>query len=90
MDPQNIIDGRVTNAEVLRCIGKEREIVNTVKGRKLEYLGQILRGKKYELLQLRILGKIQGKRSIGSWLRNLKLMVAKPKIVVRMHFQTNF
>lgn len=67
---------RVTNEEVIRGMGKEREIMNIIKARKLEYLGHIMRGEKYHLLQVIIQGKIQGKRSIGrrrhSWLKNLR------------------
>ena len=67
---------RVTNEEVLRRMGVSCEIVNTIKRRKLEYLGHIMRGPKYALLQLIVQGKISGKRSIGrrraSWLKNLR------------------
>lgn len=35
---------RVTNVEILRRMGKERELINTIKGRKLQYLGHITRG----------------------------------------------
>ena len=67
---------RVSNAEVLDRMQKECEIINTMKRRKLQYLGHIMRGQKYTLLQLIVQGKISGKRSIGrrrvSWLRNLR------------------
>uniref|UniRef100_A0A8D9DVR2 Craniofacial development protein 2 n=1 Tax=Cacopsylla melanoneura TaxID=428564 RepID=A0A8D9DVR2_9HEMI len=67
---------RVTNVNVLRRMGKEVEIINEVKKRKLTYLGHIMRGPKYEILHLIIQGKIMGKRSVGrrriSWLRNLR------------------
>ncbi|CAG9836622.1 unnamed protein product, partial [Diabrotica balteata] len=43
---------------------------------KLEYLGHIMRGEKYELLRNIMQGKIKGRRSVGrrkiSWLRNLR------------------
>ncbi|VEN38199.1 unnamed protein product [Callosobruchus maculatus] len=45
-----------------RRTGREKEIVDIIKKRKLEYLGHIMRGKKYELLQLIVEGKVQGKR----------------------------
>uniref|UniRef100_A0A8D8WNS4 Craniofacial development protein 2 n=2 Tax=Cacopsylla melanoneura TaxID=428564 RepID=A0A8D8WNS4_9HEMI len=67
---------RVTNVEVLRRMGKQVEILEEVKKRKLTYLGHIMRGPKYKILHLIIQGKIVGKRSVGrrriSWLRNLR------------------
>lgn len=67
---------RVTNTEVLRRIGKEREMENTIKERKLQYFGHVMRGERYSILRLIIQGKIEGKRSIGrrrvSWLGNLR------------------
>jgi len=67
---------KVTNTEVLRIIGKELEMMNTIKCRKLQYFGHMLRGEKYQCLQLIILGKICWKRSKGrprtSWLQNLR------------------
>lgn len=67
---------RITNAEVLNRMRKECEIIDTIKKRKLQYLGHIMRGQKYTLLQLIVQGKISGKRSIGrrrvSWLKNLR------------------
>lgn len=66
----------VTNVEVLRRMEKGVEILHEVKKRKLQYLGHIMRGQRYEILQLIIQGKIVGKRSVGrrriSWLRNLR------------------
>ena len=63
----------VTNNEVMRRVNKELEIVETIKTRKLQYLGHFMRGDRYTMLQLIIQGKIQGKRSVGrrriSWLR---------------------
>lgn len=65
-----------TNVEVLREMGKERELITSIKARKLQYLGHIMRGNKYELMRVIMQGKIKGKRSIGrrrlSWLRNLR------------------
>lgn len=68
---------RITNDAVLRRMGKEREIVNNVKKRKLEYLGHVMRNEqRYNLLQLILQGKIFGKRGPGrrriSWLQNLR------------------
>jgi hypothetical protein len=58
-------------------MNKELEIMKTIKSRKLQYLGHIMRHpEKYNLLQLIIQGKIVGKRSRGrpkiSWLDNLQ------------------
>uniref|UniRef100_A0A8D8QZA6 Uncharacterized protein n=1 Tax=Cacopsylla melanoneura TaxID=428564 RepID=A0A8D8QZA6_9HEMI len=57
-------------------MGKQVEILEEVKKRKLTYLGHIMRGPKYKILHLIIQGKIVGKRSVGrrriSWLRNLR------------------
>lgn len=67
---------RVSNIEVTRRVENEPEILITIKKRKLEYLGHVMRGQKYALLQLIIQGRIRGKRSVGrrrlSWLRNLR------------------
>jgi hypothetical protein len=51
-------------------MGKDREVLRSIKTRKLQYLGHIMRGQKYSVPQLVIQGKINGKRSI-SWLKNL-------------------
>lgn len=66
----------LSNDEVLRRARVERQIMITVKCRKIAYLGHILRGEKYHLLQLIMKGKIEGKRGVGrrqiSWLRNIR------------------
>ncbi|CAG9837806.1 unnamed protein product [Diabrotica balteata] len=67
---------RVTNQDVLLKMGKECEVIRTIRTKQLEYLGHIMRGEKYYLLRLTIQGKISGKRNVGrrriSWLRNLR------------------
>lgn len=68
---------RISNMEVLNRIGQEEgELTKMIKKRKLEYLGHIMRGNRYSILQLILNGKIEGKRGIGrkkySWLRNLR------------------
>jgi len=67
---------KVTNEAVLQRINKERELLTTIKKRKSAYFGHIMRADKYEVLQLIIQGKIEGKRGIGrkkcSWLRNIR------------------
>ncbi|KMQ95932.1 endonuclease-reverse transcriptase [Lasius niger] len=67
----------MTNAEVLQRIGQEKEILNTIKQRKLEYFGHVMRNKeRYRILQLVIEGRIFEKKSPGrrviSWLGNLR------------------
>lgn len=67
----------MTNAEVLQRIDQEKEILNTIKQRKLEYFGYVIRNEeRYRILQLVMQGRIFGKRGPGrrriSWLRNLK------------------
>lgn len=52
--------------KVLRRVGRKNEVLNTVKRGKLEYVVHIMRNSKYDLLQLIILGIIQGKKSVGS------------------------
>lgn len=67
---------RITNNNVLQRMGKQKELLNTIKERKLQYLGHVMRGERYELLRLIIEGKVQGKRSVGrrqnSWLKDLR------------------
>lgn len=67
---------KVTNDEVLQRMSKQRELLNTIKERKMQYLGHVLRGERYELLRLIIEGKVQGRRSVGrrqnSWLKDLR------------------
>jgi hypothetical protein len=66
----------MSNVEVTRMIGNGAEILLTIKRRKLEYLGHVMRGQKYALLQLIMQGKIRGKRNVGRrrifWLKNLR------------------
>jgi len=65
-----------TNEAVLNRASAVHELLITVKCRKVSYLGQILRGDRYHLLQLIMKGKIEGRRGVGrrqtSWLRNLR------------------
>jgi len=65
----------VSNNSVLERAHTGREI-DTVKKRKVSYLGHTFRGSKYELLRLILMGKIEGKRGPGrkqhSWLRNIR------------------
>ena len=68
---------RVTNEEILRRMGKAKEVLATVKRRKLQYLGHIMRHEERYQLPICILqGKILGARGRGrrriSWLRNLR------------------
>uniref|UniRef100_A0A8D8RKM6 Uncharacterized protein n=1 Tax=Cacopsylla melanoneura TaxID=428564 RepID=A0A8D8RKM6_9HEMI len=67
---------RVTNEEVLRRMNKDREVMITIKVRKLQYFGHIMRNEsRYTLLQAILQGKIFGKRGPGRrtpWLKNLR------------------
>uniref|UniRef100_A0A8D8Y176 Craniofacial development protein 2 n=3 Tax=Cacopsylla melanoneura TaxID=428564 RepID=A0A8D8Y176_9HEMI len=73
---------KVTNVTVLQRMKKTKELLNTVKCRKLQYLGHIMRNPaRYELLQLILQGKIDSKREPGrrriSWLANLRTWFGK-------------
>ncbi|XP_045485783.1 uncharacterized protein LOC123689499 [Pieris rapae] len=67
---------KVTNEEVLRRVVMGKKLMRNIKQRKVAYLGHVLRHDRYHLLQLIIMGKIQGKRRVGrrkkSWLRNVR------------------
>jgi len=66
----------VTNKDVLKRMNTERNLLYTVKKRKLMYFGHVMRNEKYRLLHLIIQGRIEGRRTPGrrrtSWLANLK------------------
>lgn len=66
----------ITNEEVLRRMNRDRELMGLVKRKKASYFGHIFRHQRYELLQLIMEGKIEGRRGLGrkkfSWLRNLR------------------
>lgn len=51
----------MTDEEVLH-IAKRCELPQTIKQRKISYLGDILRGNKYEVLALILMSKIEGRR----------------------------
>jgi hypothetical protein len=68
---------RISNQRVLEKMGKQKELLNTIKARKLEYIGHIMRNnQRYNTLQLILQGKIEGKISVGrrriSWMKNLR------------------
>ena len=67
---------RVPNRDVLKRSNTQWELLNTIKCRKISYLGHIVRCSKYRLLQLILKGKIKGRRGPGrkhhSWLRNIR------------------
>lgn len=54
-----------TNVQVLRRMGKQKEISFTIKKRNLKYFGHIMRHDKYRILQLITQGKIESKRGPG-------------------------
>ena len=67
----------ITNVEVLRKMRKERVVIKTVKIRKLQYQGHLMRNEqRFYLLQSILQGQVLGKRGVGrpriSWLRNLR------------------
>ncbi|KAI5754908.1 hypothetical protein M8J77_012531 [Diaphorina citri] len=67
---------RITNEEVLRRMSKNKEIAFTIKKRKLQYFGHIVRNPvKYHQLLTVLQGEIAGKRKRGrprtSWIQNL-------------------
>ncbi|CAH2233818.1 jg22499 [Pararge aegeria aegeria] len=56
---------KVFNEEVLRRVNQRRELLHTIKIRKVAYLGHLLSHEKYELLQLIMIGKVAGGRGVG-------------------------
>lgn len=84
---------RVTNAEVLRRMAKDLELITTIKKRKASYLGHIFRNDKYGLLQLIMEGKIEGRRGLGrkkkSWLKNLREWFQIPEASNIIHAAQN-
>jgi len=49
----------ITNQKALERMGKEKELLTTVKARKVEYTGHIKRNiQRYKILQLILQGKI--------------------------------
>ena len=68
----------IPNEEVLQRVGKQQEIAFTVKRRKLEYFGHLMRHNKYRLQQLILQGRVGVRRSRGK----KELVVAKPAAMV--------
>ena len=72
---------RVTNAKVLQRMSKSKELLDTMKERKVQNLGHVMRGEKYEVLRIVLEGKIKGKRLIGrrqnSWLKDIRRWLGK-------------
>lgn len=66
----------VPNIEVLRRMNLDRQLLKTVKNRKISYLGHLMRNDKYKFIQTILKGKIEGKRARGrrelSWLKNIQ------------------
>ncbi|CAG9837970.1 unnamed protein product [Diabrotica balteata] len=67
---------KIRNSTILERLSKTTEIIKSIKQRKLEYFGHVMRGPEYRLLQNIMQGKIAGKHSPGrrktSWLKNLR------------------
>ena len=55
----------ITNMDVLRRVNIERELLTNNKIIKTAYFGHFIRDQKYQLVQLIIKGKIEGKRGKG-------------------------
>ncbi|CAG9830473.1 unnamed protein product [Diabrotica balteata] len=55
---------------------EDRKRQKILKETKLQYLGHVIRGERYNILRLIIQGKIEGRRSVTrrrvSWLKNLR------------------
>ena len=56
---------RVTNQAVMQRLNKEREVLNTIKRRKLEYFAHVMRNPKYEMLHVIIQGKKRESAALG-------------------------
>lgn len=72
---------KVRNETVLQRMNTERELLHIVQRRKMEYLGHVMRGEKYELFKLILNGNIEGRRSAGrrklSWMADLRRWFGK-------------
>jgi hypothetical protein len=58
-------------------MGNQKELLTTIKARKLEYIGHIMRNKqRYNILKLILQRKIKRKVNVGrrmiSWMKNLR------------------
>lgn len=65
---------RISNKKIRNKIEQEVELLKIIKKRKHEYLGHVLRGNRYSMLQLILYAKIKRKRGIRkkySWLQNI-------------------
>lgn len=57
---------QITIQRVLERIGKQKELLTTIKSQKLKYIGHIKgNNQKYNILQLILQGMIEGKRNVG-------------------------
>lgn len=61
----NIMDRNNNRCRSLTRINKERDVLNIIKRRKLEYFGHIMRNQKYELLHIITRGKIESQSGPG-------------------------
>ena len=76
---------KVRNTEVLARMNKQLKVILTIKRRKLEYFGHIMKHhKKYELLHLIMEGKMNSRRGPGrrrtSCLKNLRQWYGKSSV----------
>lgn len=67
---------KVKNETVMRRVQMPRKMMSVIKRRKIEHLGRVLGYDRYSVLQLIIMGKVEGKRRAGrrrkSWLRYIR------------------
>ncbi|CAH2232404.1 jg20997 [Pararge aegeria aegeria] len=56
---------KVSNVRVLQRVARSRELLLIIIKRKVKYLGHVLRHERYQLLQLIMMGKVEGKRRVG-------------------------
>ncbi|VVC36311.1 Hypothetical protein CINCED_3A025269 [Cinara cedri] len=68
-----MMENKKDNVSNQECMQKEKELLRTIKTQKLEYQGHIVRNnQRYELLQLILQGKIEGKKNVGIRKKNLR------------------
>ncbi|CAH2217248.1 jg20683 [Pararge aegeria aegeria] len=55
---------KVSNVRVLQRVARSLELLLIIKKRKVKYLGHVLRHERYQLLQLIMMGKVEGERRV--------------------------
>lgn len=69
------------SVQFLRRMNKLKEVLITIKKRKILYIGHIMRGERYELFRLKIKGKYRERYRLEA----SELMAERPKETVRAH-----